>query len=472
MFMVKDRDNTVKEIFSMNVWRRMVVAGGASSASAVLSGDSGLRRIEVLPWGHRRYLEKVRMPVDLATVGTRLREARTNRGLSQEQAADVLGVTRAVLLQVEAGQRPITVSELDRYAVLYGRPVAEFVTEEPEELLVTLLRAAPECQDAEQIEAEILRHVSICRAGADLQRILGLSVRSGPPAYDLSAPASAGEAVEQGGYAARQERQRLGLGDNPIADLPELISSTGIWVSGSEFPDEMSGLFLRHPSIGMAVLVNHRHPKARKRFSYAHEYAHALLDRTHSATVSSQRNRTDLVEVRANAFAAAFLMPSDGVRRYLTARRKGLQSRMELLVYDPSAGRRDDFVKAMRRAEPGSQKITYQEVAILAHHFGVSYQAAAYRLKGLGAINDRELRELLDREEIGRDYLTTLALNDDMESIESDPRNRDRELISQVADLAIEAFRRQHVKKDKLIELGRTLGISGRKLVELAEAAL
>jgi Zn-dependent peptidase ImmA (M78 family)/DNA-binding XRE family transcriptional regulator len=411
------------------------------------------------------------MPVDLAELGRRLREARANCYKNQDEVAKALQLPRAAIIQIENGERSVTLEQLSTLARIYNRQISEFLAEQPEELLVALLRAAPDLESMERIEAEIMRHVTICRSGADLEHLLGLPVRTGPPAYDLRAPMGPGEAIEQGHYLARQERLRLGLGDNPIADLADLIAATGIWASGSVFPDALSGVFMRQRSIGMVVLVNYRHPRVRKRFSYAHEYAHALLDRDHTATISMERNRSELMEVRANAFAAAFLLPSSGVRAFLRSRRKGLQSKQETVVYDPSIEHADEPFRTTVRTAPGSQKIAYQDVAALAHLYGTSYQAATYRLKGLGLVNERELKELLDKQEIGREYLKTLHFEEDLELADKDPRGGDRELIGQVVDLAIEAYRRDLISRDRIMELGNTLGIGGRKLVTLADAA-
>jgi Zn-dependent peptidase ImmA (M78 family)/DNA-binding XRE family transcriptional regulator len=411
------------------------------------------------------------MPVDLTELGHRLRGARSNCDLSQDAVAKALNLPRAFIIQIENGERPITLEQLDAFARLYKRPVAEFVTEQPEDLLVALLRTTPEVADQEQVEAEIMRHVTICRVGTDLERTLGLPARTGPPAYDLPAPSGTVDALDQGNYLARQERLRLGLGDNPVADMADLVSATGIWASGSRFPDEMSGIFLRHQSFGMVVLVNFLHPRTRKRFSYAHEFAHALLDREHTATISTHRNRAELLEVRANAFAASFLLPAGGVRTFMRSRRKGIQSRQETVIYDPSIEQDDEPVRATARTAPGSQKISYQDVAALARLYGASYPAAAYRMKSLGLVNERDLKELLEKQEIGREYLRLLDFHEDLESVEESPRKADRELISQVVDLAIEAYRREEIGTDRLLEIGTTLGVGGRKLVRLAEAA-
>ena len=296
------------------------------------------------------------------------------------------------------------------------------------------------------------------------------SVRSGPPDYDLRDPQMTMEAVEQGQAVAEQERQRLGLGQNPVPDVADVISEQGIWASGADLPQEMSGLFLRHSSIGMVILVNFHHARARKRFSYAHEYAHALLDRSCDITVSTTRNRSDLVEVRANAFAAAFLLPEDGLWSFLDVRQKAGPSRQEEVVYDLLGEETGSpsHVKAQKRVAPGSQTVTYQDVAALAHHFRVSYQAACYRLKGLGAVNKDQLERLLRQEEIGLDYLRLLRLFEDLEG--RDERG-DRKLDSQIVSLAVEAFRREDISKGYLRDLSKLLEIPASKLIALAEAA-
>ena len=77
---------------------------------------------------------------------------------------------------------------------------------------------------------------------------------------------------------------------------------------------------VQHHSIGLGILVNAAHSRARKRFSYAHEFAHALMDREAEITVSSAENASQLIEKRANAFAAAFLMPRGGIAEALRNR--------------------------------------------------------------------------------------------------------------------------------------------------------
>ena len=88
-------------------------------------------------------------------------------------------------------------------------------------------------------------------------RLLGVEIhakaRSGPPEYRQSSPLRVMEAVDQGAKVAQQERLRLGLGINPIPDMSELINGQGIWASGAKLLDAVSGIFMRHTSIGLGI---------------------------------------------------------------------------------------------------------------------------------------------------------------------------------------------------------------------------
>lgn len=414
------------------------------------------------------------MTIDLATLGKRLRDARVNCGLSQEVVAEQLGLPRTALVHIEAGNRSISTVELSDFARVYSRRIADFFHEAPNEdadILVALHRLAPEFKDQPLVEREISRHVRICQEGVRLRTLIGLPVISGPPKYDLPVPQTVTDAVRQGNMVAQEERRRLGLGDNPIPDMADLITAEGNWASGADLPDEMSGMFLRHSTIGFVILVNFEHPRARKRFSYAHEYAHSLIDRDQSVTVSQYANRKSLLEVRANAFAAAFLLPAAGIAAFLAQRNKGLGSRENIPVYDVATEEKGLEVEALWRSTPGSQRISYQLVARLNHYYGVSYQAATYRLKGLNVINQAEMERLLEQESAALTFLEILRMKDDIEGKDkkSDQKG-DRELIGEVWTLAAEAHDRDEISRAKLLEIGGLLGIRKDQVLKLVDA--
>ena len=406
--------------------------------------------------------------MDANELGRRLRAARESRGLSQQAAADALDLPRTAITQLEAANRAVSTLELSKLAELYVYPAAAFLDEDAwsEDVLVALLRVAPGLEQDPATHKQIVRCVSLCREGVALEALLGGARRSYAPNYETPLPRTSWEAVTQGEQTAVQERRRLGIGNAPIADVSELIASQGIWASGVGLPNEMSGMFVRHASIGFAILVNASHPRGRKRFSYAHEYAHALLDRNHNITVSTTDNSPELVERRANSFAAAFLMPSHGVHDALRGLAKGLPSRQDQTVFDVATG---GHVDSHHRLPARSQRINYKDIAMVARHFGASYQAALYRLKSLRHITHAESLDLLAQEHLGRQLLHEFSMFSDVDEPE-EPRHRDRELRSEVAHLAIEAYRREEISRGRVLELSKTLGIAGDVLLQLAEA--
>jgi Zn-dependent peptidase ImmA (M78 family) len=73
----------------------------------------------------------------------------------------------------------------------------------------------------------------------------------------------------------------------------------------------ISGITIRHPVAGICILINYDEDIYRQRFTAAHEAAHGILDAADDVIVSFSRTykTEDLVEIRANRFAARYLLP-------------------------------------------------------------------------------------------------------------------------------------------------------------------
>jgi transcriptional regulator with XRE-family HTH domain len=67
---------------------------------------------------------------DDVLIASRLREARTAIGLTQDNVATAVGIRRTAVSATETGNRRITGLELRRLARLYRRPVGWFLGEE------------------------------------------------------------------------------------------------------------------------------------------------------------------------------------------------------------------------------------------------------------------------------------------------------------------------------------------------------
>ena len=56
------------------------------------------------------------MTFDPTTIGRRLKEARTNCGLTQEAVAEAVGIPRTAVVAIEAGKRSLSTLELSQLA--------------------------------------------------------------------------------------------------------------------------------------------------------------------------------------------------------------------------------------------------------------------------------------------------------------------------------------------------------------------
>ena len=98
-------------------------------------------------------------------IAARLREAREYIGLSQEEVASVLKLSRPAVTNIEAGTRKVEALELKQLARLYGRPVSYLLSGEqkegPDARVAFAARAVHGLSDNDLIEiarfAEFLR---------------------------------------------------------------------------------------------------------------------------------------------------------------------------------------------------------------------------------------------------------------------------------------------------------------------------
>lgn len=387
-------------------------------------------------------------------LGRRIRSARERCGLTQEQLGEPAGLGRLAVGQIEAGTRSVSSIELDRIAYAVGRDIKSFFAEAfaEQDALTALFRSDGGLAEQTELLRALQDSLALGREMTNLERLLAIDRAQLPTAaYELRAPNTRWDAIQQGQKIAAEERQRLGLGIAPVGELGELLESQGVRTAMVSLPANISGLTLSDDTIGVFVVVSAAHPELRRRFSLAHEYAHVLLDRDRSGAISRAENRSDLLEVRANAFAAEFLMPMDGVIQFVQALGKGAASRAQMAVFDEA-----EAVQVEQRAAPGSQEIQLYDVALLAHHFGASRISALYRLKNLRFVDERDFHRLKSQEEAGAgksiaEFLAAPELSGG-QSTREDFRRR-------FLGLALEAYRREEITQSKFSELAAMVGM-------------
>lgn len=104
-----------------------------------------------------------------------------------------------------------------------------------------------------------------------------------------------------------------------------------------------------------------------------------------------------LLAVVANAFAAAFLMPEEGVRRFGDLLGKGKPSRSSAQVFGE-----DGSVQAESRTEPGTQEIQVYDLVPSGAPLRREPVAALFRLRNLRLVSQPEFDQLKAAENAGR----------------------------------------------------------------------
>lgn len=398
-------------------------------------------------------------PQDIAA---RLKEARERASLTQEDVAKHLGLPRSAIALMETAKRKVSGLELARLAYLYGRSPAEFLAREFEgDGVSVLLRALPEIPEQEAAREAVRKGVALAREIANLERLLGVDRAStGLPQCPSASLRGRWEAVEQGKRLAHQERQRMELGTAPLGDLGDLLENQGITVLELELPQNFSGFTIRLE--GRIICgVNTTEVTERQRFSLAHEYCHALLDHDRPAVISRQEENDELREVRANAFAAAFLMPYDGLHEYLLRLNKGLPARPREAVIPPKG----DVRFAEGRLGPEATRMGLWHVCLLAAHFRVSRLAMIWQLFNLRFITEEERFDLLAAEQDGAGRALARLLDLDGGSAGESQAGKDRTQLELPPKLRLARRRLLHLALEAL----RNEAISRRKFQELVD---
>jgi Zn-dependent peptidase ImmA (M78 family)/ribosome-binding protein aMBF1 (putative translation factor) len=410
-------------------------------------------------------------------LATNLRKARENRGLSQAFVAKKLRLSRSLVAQIELANRPVTADELEKFAHLYATTAVELTgtqvgTDDP--VIITLLNLAPALIKDSGMQSGIYAVLGELMTLSHLERLLERPTRTGQPTYPLLSPRTLADAIRQGEEIAEHERQRLSLRDAPLPEFANLCAAQGVPVFALKLPDELSALFIAHESVGRAIVVNLAHHAVDQRLAIAHGYAHAVCEPMGTIRVCTRANANELIERRAAAFATAFLLPASVVVDTVRGLGKGQPSRQVQWIFDAATER---SVRAEERSTPGSQVITYLDVAWIARRFGTAYRLTVSRLLGQGLISDVDRMRLVKPKlvELASEWVTLFS------SRGASPHPASHvvvlsDLNAERAYMAIEACRRGLITKTELAQEALTLelqvpGLSQTKLLEFAEAA-
>lgn len=243
-------------------------------------------------------------------IGRRLRLARENAGIRQDDAAQVIGMSRPTLVSIEKGARRVRIQELQTLAHHYGISVNALLRREAVHTdLVPRFRKLRETEDKYTAEAIQLFN-NLIKADVELENVLGIERRRHyPPEHGINE----GDVIALAEQHAQDLRDWLGLGPGPIADIFSVIElGLGIrlyqWRLSSK--SKVAGLFTYEEAVGACIFLNANHPLPRRIQSAAHELGHFYGTRQSPEVLEEDEKFLSREERYANAFGRAFLTPA------------------------------------------------------------------------------------------------------------------------------------------------------------------
>jgi Zn-dependent peptidase ImmA (M78 family)/DNA-binding XRE family transcriptional regulator len=350
--------------------------------------------------------------IDAGIMGERLRIARNDARLKQEDAAKAISVSRPTIIAIEKGQRKVKQDELDRLAQLYKVPLNRLLAQDAVQL--DLQGRFRRVDVNEEESSEVISQLNrLASASVELERLLGIKFA---PVYLPEQQIGPGPVERQAEEAALELRHKLGIGLAPIADVVSLLENElGIRVFVKGLPSDVAGVFAFDPVVGACILLNAKHPWERRAMTAAHECGHFLTNRYAVDLVEINESLSGPDERFANAFSYAFLMPPSGVRR-----------------------RFQEIVEA-------DKKFTPRHLVFLAHIFHVSVEAICRQLERLELLPRGSFESLKRRgfnKESVRGILGDLAPSDDR-----GPKN------ARLSHLVASAYRKGLVSEGQLSQM-------------------
>ncbi len=283
-----------------------------------------------------------------------LTRARDQIGYRQQDVATALGVTRAMISYWENGRRVPSDPQLAALGRLYRTSIAELLDGYPSRepnLPAMMLRGGTDL--APTARSGIQDFLNFLDRYGQLAELLGVELRT-TSASPFPAIRGAGSA-EDARRKAEEVRAHLRIGLGPVTDLDVVCALLGVTVYraslGPDLDKSLSGAFFNHPEVGFSLLVNMGMTLGRRRFTIAHELAHALFHSGPTTKYLLSGSVKTPQERFADRFAGEFLMPTEGIQRIM-----------------------EEYGMGSRVTEPA-------DVIHLQRYFNVSYATSLVRLR-------------------------------------------------------------------------------------------
>jgi len=251
------------------------------------------------------------MALDLSSLSVKFQKYRENFLMTQEELSNKSGITIDRLNSFESGLLEPTGDEILIIADIYRCDYKFFISSESE-------------PDFKKIEQFFRKHkndlkvndrwaIQECIFLAENETFLDQELGKKIQTIDFFYKKEGIIYKKHGFDAANKLRKLLHPSHRELAlNIYDDFKKIGINIYRRKLENSnISGITLKHSSIGKFILVNYNEDIFRQRFTVAHEAAHAIfdLDESDDFLSKSKWDKKNLAETRANVFASAYLLP-------------------------------------------------------------------------------------------------------------------------------------------------------------------
>lgn len=251
------------------------------------------------------------MALDLSCLSIKLQKYRENFQMTQEELSQKSGITIDRLNSFESSVLEPTGDEILIIADIYHCDYKYFISSESEpnfEKIEKLFR-----KYRNDLQTNDRWAIQECIFLAENEVFLDQILKTPSNIIDFTFQKVGGYYKKHGYDVANKLRELLNPSHRELAlNIYDDFKRIGINIYRRKLENSnISGITLKHSSIGKFILVNYNEDIFRQRFTVAHEAAHAIfdLDESNDLFYVSKWDKKDLVEIRANNFASTYLLP-------------------------------------------------------------------------------------------------------------------------------------------------------------------
>ena len=260
--------------------------------------------------------------------GAKLRRARENFGLTQEELSKAVGLSSEFISLLEIGKRTPSVDSLLRLSEFLKKDIGYFL-QQSEENFQLLLKEKKLSREARTVIRRMQRY---CEDYLHLEELSQRRAETAPLYQIASAE-----------RLAQEERKRLGLGDEPIRDVFGLLEINGLKIMRQNIPEkaQIAAVFVFFDAEQAAfALLDSSRPLGDQVVTAVHVYAHYLKDRSAGPILDNPDVFVDEYlplyhprEKFAQKFAFHFLVPHQKLKYIIQKEMHGRSLHFEDIIY-------------------------------------------------------------------------------------------------------------------------------------------